>query len=59
MIDESVGVKHTSSVRCDLLMQVEKQRLTRCVGRLSAEQVAQMNLAIIRGAALDEAYDDG
>ena len=58
VVDVDVGVRHRSSVRCDLLMQVDKQRLTRRVGRLAADQVAQLNQAIVRGTALDESYDD-
>lgn len=57
IIDISEGVRHRSSVRCDLLTQIEKSRLVRLVGRLTASQVGELNQAIARGAALDEPYD--
>lgn len=41
------GVHHTSSVRCDMLTLVFKHRVGRYVGRLTAEQVVDLDRALI------------
>jgi mRNA interferase MazF len=45
------GVDHTSSVRCDFLMLLRKDRLQHLVGSLSASKLAELNRAL--AVALD------
>jgi mRNA interferase MazF len=43
-IDE--GLKHQSSIHCDELVSIPKNRLTNYIGKLSDEQLANLNEAL-------------
>jgi mRNA-degrading endonuclease toxin of MazEF toxin-antitoxin module len=45
-IDESDGVAHPSSVRCDFLMLMSKERLQHLVGRLSGARMKALDRAL-------------
>ena len=40
------GLKHESSIHCDELVSIPKNRLTNFVGKLSKEQISKLNEAL-------------
>jgi mRNA interferase MazF len=53
LIDESVGIKHRSSVRCDELTSLPRSRLTDFVGSLRAEHIAALDHALAVALGID------
>lgn len=56
LVDESLGLKHLSSVHCDDLVGLPKRTLTHFIGRLSAEKMREVNRAL--AIALDIPPED-
>lgn len=55
-IDE--GMKHESSIHCDELVSLPKSLLTKYVGTLPPEKMAELNQALIAALGLDEEVED-
>lgn len=45
-VGASEGLKHDSAIHCDALMTLEKRRLTDFVGELSADKLAELDVAL-------------
>jgi mRNA interferase MazF len=51
-IDKTHGVEHPSAIRCDFLMLMFKQRLTRYVAMLPDVKIAELDKALARALEL-------
>ena len=54
LVDERNGIDHPSSLRCDFIMTLRKEALTRRVGALDHEQMRLLRPAIVAAFGLDE-----
>ena len=52
------GLKHESSIHCDELFSVPKALLTRFIGKLSQENLSELNRALAAALALDTSVPD-